>query len=174
MTAIAMPSGFGYSFAPARSQGISGEAEHLEDLLFELRDNRYHSVFLGWRNTLAAEVWEVFKDCSTRGWDGYDAEPITIDTALQCIRMMDLLPDGQFDPEIVPEPDGYIGLEWQNDIGMTMVMSVATSEITFAAILGDKRRSTGVRPISDEIPNEILDMLARYFSMDRSPARSNI
>jgi hypothetical protein len=170
MTAIAIPPGFGYSFASSRGQGVSREADRLQELLIESREDRRYSIILGWRDQLADDVREVLEDCSDAGWDGYHASPINPFSAFQCIRLIELLPEGLLAPDIVPEPDGSIGLEWQNASNATLIVSIGEHQIDFAEIAENKTRTTGVRSFSNEISQDVLDILARHFALERSAA----
>ncbi len=55
---------------------------------------------------------ETYQECSEEGWDGYGARPVTQETYDEAVRFLGALPSWLPTPEIVPEPDGDIGFEW--------------------------------------------------------------
>jgi hypothetical protein len=51
------------------------------------------------------------------GWDGYDALQIPTECIDMAKGLLRLLPSGLASPEVVPNPNGTISLEWENEKG---------------------------------------------------------
>ena len=63
-------------------------------------------------NTL--DVFSEFELYSFAGWDGYDAEPILLETVRASRALYRLLPMDALRPDIAPGADGTIGFEWRS------------------------------------------------------------
>ena len=170
MTAIAMGNLVGYSFALSKGTGVSDEAEQLHKALAEARLQRRNSVVLGWRDVITDSVSQLLDECSDVGWDGYDAVPVNRMSARNCALLAGLLPEGLTEPEVVPEPNGNIGLLWRNDLKISLILSVGEAGIDYAQVVQGKTRTTGSILFANEISQDILDILTRYFMLARSAA----
>jgi hypothetical protein len=129
-----------------------------------LQSHAEQSVALGWRQTLRDQLADVHQEASVRGWDGYDAEPITklaLDTAR---NLIDLMPETMPCPDIVPSPNGEIAFEW--DRGNDYLFSIRTHGrlLVYAGLFGADRKQYGQEPIDQELPRPISTILATYFS----------
>jgi hypothetical protein len=72
-------------------------------------------------------------------------------------------------PEIVPESDGEIAIEWE--LGPFEIFSISIGEqgpVHFAGIFGKNKERHGVEPFEGSIPEEILDYINKLL---RIPAR---
>src|SRR5262249_34608357 len=58
------------------------------------------------------KLWERFSRYGTPNWDGYGADPITLETIRAARKFLKMLPKGLGNPEIAPGSDGIIALEW--------------------------------------------------------------
>lgn len=59
------------------------------------------------------DVLAGYERYSVANWDGYDAEPIALETIAATRTFLSLLPQTFGDPDIAPGSDGTIGLEWR-------------------------------------------------------------
>jgi len=110
---------------------------------------------------------EVFKECSKEDWDGYGAFPITEDAYLETQRLIKSLPLTSFIPmpEITPEPDGSIGIEWSTGNRLIFVASVSgKNEIVYAGIFG-MNKTHGSEYFGDSLPSAIIENLRRMYSI---------
>ncbi len=79
------------------------------------------------KSEITSEIGRVTRDCSKPGWDGYDAEPVSAESARHAIAFVDRLPDGIVLPaEVTPEPDGEISLEWTNPSSAWLSLSFSS------------------------------------------------
>lgn len=108
---------------------------------------------------------EIIVECSAEGWDGYDAAPVSDDAYDEAKRLLESLPLATFPmPEIVPEPDGGIGLEWYKGKRQVFVVSLRRmNEIVYAGLYG-LSRTYGTEYFGTSLPRVIIDNLKRLFS----------
>ena len=105
-----------------------------------------------------------FDECSEEGWDGYDALPITKEAYFEAMKLIKCLPITSFPmPEVAPEPNGEIGLEWF--IGRRQVFNASVSgknEIVYAGLFG-VNKVHGTEYFGDSLPFAILENLKRLY-----------
>ena len=134
MTAIAMPSRI--------SGSASKTADFVAQKIKDIRDMLEESNALGFaaKGTFQ-QLDEVFEECSSEGWDGERAKPISVEV-LRCARgFLSSFPFGMEAPEIGAEPDGAITLEWYRSPNRVISVSIDGSGwLYFAAIIGSRKR----------------------------------
>lgn len=107
-------------------------------------------------------LMETYKECCEENWDGYGAVPISQATCSEAVRFLDALPSWIPAPEIVPEPDGYIGFEWSRGKDWTVVASVdGTNRITYAGLFGTDNKTHGTESFDGSIPKTLVDQILR-------------
>jgi len=149
--------------------GIASESEILEKLLDLFIENLKTTESIGrfseLQNTLD-ELTEILKDCSQDNWDGYNAKPVSIDTYLEAndiIRNLNTSFSNFPMPEILPEPDGDIAFEWNDQWGRSFVFSIDDNKtITYAGIFGPNK-AHGTEIYRGFIPRAIVDYLRRLY-----------
>lgn len=70
-------------------------------------------------------------------WDGYGAEPITPECVAHVRVILATLPEYAPSPEMFPNPNGTITLEWETDKGIASVEVGNTHISSFIEIDGD-------------------------------------
>lgn len=116
---------------------------------------------LGRLSEFLYSIDELCRECSIDGWDGYDSLPITGDACEEAKRFVKSLPANFPMPEIVPEPNGGIGLEWSKGNRLIFVASVSgKNEIIYAGLYGINK-SHGTEYFSDTLPLAIIENLKR-------------
>lgn len=98
-----------------------------------------------------------------KNWDGLEAEPIP-EAAIQEARIfLRKLPSSIPMPEVIPEPDGYLGLEWYANKWLLYVVSFnGTGVLSCSGLIGSER-IYGPRYMDEGIPAEILRNIAKVF-----------
>lgn len=107
----------------------------------------------------------VFMECSEKGWDGYDARPISEAAYIEAGRLIESLPITPLipTPEIVPEPSGEIGLEWSKGRRQVFIASVnGQNEIVYAGLYGTNKIH-GTEYFGDTLPSIIFENLKRLY-----------
>lgn len=109
---------------------------------------------------------EVFMDCSTEGWDGYDASRITEASYIEAMQFIENLPlTSSFPmPEIIPEPSGEIALEWSKGSQKIFVASFSgNNEIIYAGLFG-ANKTHGTEYFGESPPALIIENIMRIYS----------
>lgn len=120
---------------------------------------------LGRLDDVLQSLNEVLEECSEEGWDGYDARPITEEAYLEAKRLIESLPFTSFIPmpEIIPEPNGEIALEWSKGKRLVFVASVSgKNEIVYAGLFGSNK-TNGTEYFGDSLPSIIVENLKRLY-----------
>lgn len=100
--------------------------------------------------TLINEIFETYWLAQDPGWDGYDATPISPIAVNRAIQFLD---SSRFDripvPDVTPEPDGELALEWYGNAGSVFSISFGqTNTISYAGLYADKSKIHGVENIA--------------------------
>jgi hypothetical protein len=131
-----------------------------EDIVSELKK----AETLGHLDEVLQSLNEVFEECSEEGWDGYDALPLTEEAYYATIKLIKSLPVTSFPmPEVTPESNGEIGLEWFR--GKSQVFNASVSgrnEIVYAGLFG-ANKVHGTEYFGDFLPLAILENLKRLY-----------
>lgn len=144
--------------------GFSGESKALDEKFEVMLEHESETVSLGWKRVLKDRLWDTFDRCSTEGWDGADAEPISSVACQGAERFIDLLQDEIIAPEIVAEADGQIALDWQKGRDCIFSIGFEGANVNFAGYFGEARRIRGKEVINDEIPRAISSILEAHFT----------
>jgi len=114
-------------------------------------------ALFGSRNNLIAEIYEMSEECAKENWDGYGAVPISITTIWNTESFIRLLPVSISLPEIAPEPDGSISLDWIPGRYRTFSLSIGESnQLAYAWLEGSERGHGVARFDFQVIPGRIL------------------
>jgi hypothetical protein len=157
MTAIAMPSRI--------SGSASKTADFVAQKIKDIRDMLEESNALGFaaKGTFQ-QLDEVFEECSSEGWDGEQAKPISVEV-LRCARgFLSSFPFGTEAPEIGAEPDGAITLEWYRSPNKVISISINPDGwMYYAALIGTSKRhgaDFSLMGVSDDLV-EIISQVVR-------------
>lgn len=142
--------------------GVSPESRTIQDLLNDARRHARQPISRSWQTFLKDNVREVSKRCAHEGWDGYDASPISTTSALAAVQLIDRLPENLQEPQVVPEPDGEIALEWRSGKDLLFSLTVTGPTLIYAGIIGSNRKY-GEERFFDELPQTIGETLSGYF-----------
>jgi len=113
---------------------------------------------------LREDLTEVWNDCRLRGWDGFDALPVTRPTYRNAIRFLESLPIGCQPPTIGTEPDGHLTFEWYRSANHVLSVSIdPKGYLYYAAILGPNREN-GKEAFFGDAPENILRIIRRVCS----------
>ena len=115
------------------------------------------------RGIVLSRVQALVAECAMLGWDGNGAEPISQDAAILVAKFIRALPEGSPLPELAPEPDGSISLDWIETPSRLLSVSVGISDRLACAWIDDGKRGSYVAPFGGHtIPPEILEHLKRF------------
>ncbi len=110
--------------------------------------------------SIVGEIDAVAADCSTENWNGENSEPIGDKTVANAKKFVSLFPDDIPLPDVVPEPDGSIGFEWDFDRDHWMIVSVdEEGSIYYAAKFDEHSKSDGKIDFNTEKIALVFNML---------------
>jgi len=143
--------------------GLSQESRDIEAEIREIRQKRRELITFSWRESLRDELADVIQSCSTAGWDGYDAEPVSAESEIAALQLIESLPEYILSPDVVPEPSGGIALEWRTDDRKHFTLSVSGTSLVYAGVFGGSCKKYGEEPFFDVLPATIVAILTHYF-----------
>lgn len=153
---------------PSSSPGSSEASERISDY-FRQAKNQAHAAASTLQSRSAVLLARLAHECGVAGWDGYDAAPISVATCDRVQAFIDALPCWMPTPEIVPETDGEIAVEW--DLSPNRIFSVSIGEqgpLHFAGLFGPNKERHGVEPFEDSVPEDIFSYISQLL---HAPAR---
>ncbi len=87
------------------------------------------------------QLYEIFRECSSEGWDGERAKPISVEVFQCAKRFLNSFPLGMEAPEVGAEPDGAITLEWYRSPNKVISISINPDGwMYYAALIGTSKR----------------------------------
>ena len=106
---------------------------------------------------MVSKLNAVFKLARKEGWDDDGAAPITDSVFFNATKLLAAMPLDLPLPELVPDNDGYLELEWYDgDSGRNCSLYVTdTNLMLFAAYYDDDERLSGRFNFSGEIPERV-------------------
>lgn len=145
--------------------GFSADFARLNDILRKDFSAIRRAETLGQQDDTLQSLNEIVEECSEPGWDGYDALPIREEAYLEARRLIRSLPTTSFIPmpEITPEPNGEIALEWSKGTRQIFIASMrGNNEITYAGLFG-VNKTHGIEYFGDALPSVLLENLKRLY-----------
>lgn len=157
------------------SGAVSEESQAVRNLLGAILASAEKSQALfGQKAAVISQVWRLVNECAGPGWDGAGAEPVDRFAAFRAIEFIRALPPAVPLPEIAPEPDGSISLDWiRSRNALFSLTVVAGSRLAYAWLDGSDRGHAVVRFDGETIPARILegvDAVMRHASAAVGPA----
>ena len=146
------------SYSTGSSEASRKLQKLYEDTVVSLRKSVTWN-YLG--NSLDA-LRETYEECAAGNWDGYGALPISQTTYDEALRFINALPSWLPTPEIVPEPSGDIGFEWNFGKNRVLAASVnGTNRIAYAGLLGTGNKAHGTEVFDGSIPQALIEHISR-------------
>lgn len=107
---------------------------------------------------------ETYRECSKSNWDGYGAAPLSEAAYQEAKIFLNSFPLWLPLPEIVPEPTGDIGFEWNVGKNRIFVASVnGTHVIAYAGILGKGNKTHGTEIFDGSTPEKLIQNIKRIY-----------
>jgi len=169
MNAVAHPRSFYIRQTfPVQSNTASALGDELRKLVL-VATSHARNTATDWRTLTRALIEEVALECQSPGWDGYAAQPISMNAKADAQRLVDSLPFGLAPPDTIPDPDGEIALSWDLGPGHVFTVSIgASGTVSYAGLLGGGVKRHGMEPFKATVPKAILEAIEELY--DRSPA----
>jgi hypothetical protein len=142
---------------------VSAEAEAIQASLRAVMEAMEQSfVLFGAKAAAISNVREVVISHAERGWDGDDGLAVSPIAALLTEAFIRALPSDVAMPEISPEPDGALSLDWIQSRSRVFTISIGlTDQLPYAWIDGTDRGHGVARFDFRTIPARILDGIRR-------------
>jgi len=148
--------------AKPSAEGFSEDSAFLRERFAEAREAREISRY--WNATLdeaLENLAELKQECAKPAWDGCDAQPVGEKTLEHLVAFLQALPENVPVPDLVPEPDGEVAVEWQTGARRIFSVSIGPDErLSYAGLLGANRWH-GVDQFFGNMPSEIIRGIAR-------------
>jgi hypothetical protein len=148
-----------------RGSRASSEASRTVRSEFEDAKRHARSAASALQSQAYSKLAGIMSQCAVRGWDGYEAMAITPATYARVEAFIDDLPSSLPAPDIVPEADGDVAIEW--DFGPQYVFSISIGEagfLNFAGQFGPGVERHGVDPFDGVVSEEILGYIRKLNS----------
>ena len=105
---------------------------------------------------------KLAQECGKAGWDGLAAEAISIHTIVRAADFLCSLPQWMCAPDLVPEADGNLAIEWYFGPHRSFSVSInSEGPVHYAGLFGGEEEIHGVAPFVGQIPQSIVQLLAR-------------
>lgn len=140
---------------------VSLEGRFVVQSEFDIQSRTEASVALfGEKEQVMSTIYETAVDCRIADWDGYGALPLSSKSVAYGIQFVRLLPDNTPMPEVSPEPDGMLALDWAASKSRRLSVSFCDSErIAYAWLDGSDRGHATARFDGQAIPQRVLDAI---------------
>ena len=117
------------------------------------------------QSALAPELLQIAHECDQAGWDGYGAKPISKVTCERVAQFVDLLPTWMETPEVSPEPDGEIAIEWYRPNGAVFSISIGEfGPVNYAGLFGRDQEVHGVEQFLGEVPSRLVRLISEFLA----------
>ncbi len=142
------------------SRGNSETAQYLNNAS---QSNSQHFQQLASLSKQSAyeELINIWEECKTDNWDGYNALPIQKQTFKNTYSFIKSLPLGYTLPSVGVEPDGHLTLEWYKHPRWTISISISPEGILYYAALFGNSDVRGSEIFSWEISRNLFDLIQR-------------
>ena len=109
-----------------------------------------------------SELGRLENECSEPGWDGFNGRPIAALTVVRARTFLCALPSWMTAPDVVPESDGNIAIEWYFGPHRSFSVSLGSDgPVHYAGLFGGEEEIHGAAPFLGQIPQSIVQLLAR-------------
>ena len=112
------------------------------------------------------EIREAWKENQDPSWDGYGAKPISEKAAESALEFVHLLHAEIAKPDVVPESDGAMGLEWRHKDKILVLSFLPNGSFTFAGHFPNNDKVHGSGKFEGEVPAVVETLLDEYFCED--------
>lgn len=149
--AIAIPNTF--LFLRERYEPVSKDSEDVQKD-WASRKNYVQASASDWGPLVDGALRCIRDECSSTNWDGEDGKPVsrrTIELTRKIVEaIFASLPLSTPPPDLVPESDGEISVNWVLDAKRMFALSIGEHEkLNFAGQFGDKGALHGWTPVDE-------------------------
>jgi len=144
------------------SRAVSDTAAYIATESEKNRDSFMKSLVLGQSlHKSIHDLQAVATECSSSGWDGYNADPVSADTYGLASQFLKVLPSYSQPTSVGAEPDGHITLEWYHSQRRLLSLSISPEGMLYYAALFGTSKQYGSEPFLGSVPQPIINMIHR-------------
>ena len=111
-------------------------------------------------NAATAQIRTLLAECAEPGWYGYGGQPLSEDAAQVATNLLRALPEDIGLPELAPESDGAIALDWSCSQNRLVSVSAGAGPRLAYAWLDGSEKGHGVAVFDGErFPPGILEVI---------------
>lgn len=176
--AIALPDAIGFdrTYLPASRDGL--DVARWQEKVLQFRAG----TAVDWLSVIYASISEIAEQCGTPDWDGSGSVPVAPKTRLYAQELAAalalIMPAGTPPPDILPEADGDISLDWSVRKDRVFSLSVGPhGKVSYSGLFGSGGSAHGWEPLGpdvggtlESVATEIAKHLRRLY---RDTARSS-
>ena len=141
-----------------RTIGSTTTANYIEKINQSNSQHFSQSVVLG-KQQAYNELIELWNECKSPDWDGYDALPVLEKTFNKTWAVIEALPLTCPLPSLGAEPDGHITLEWYRHPRWIFSISVSPEGYLYYAALLGENSTNGSELFLGTISTTILNLI---------------
>lgn len=164
-------SGQGVPLVAHSGSAVSDESRAVRNAVKTVLESveRSHVLF-GGKARAIAQVWALVNECAETGWDCDGSVPVDRVAAFRAADVIRSLPPGVPLPEVAPEPDGAISLDWIRSRNNLLSLSVGAGDrLAFAWLDGSDKGHGVVRFDGQSIPKRILQGIEEIMRHGAAP-----
>lgn len=151
--------GYAALYATVRAgSAVSPEAEAVRNAASAMVESTEESLALFGAKAIAiSQLRDLANECASEDWDGNGAYPIHPIAVLLVREFLRALPEDIPLPELAPEPDGSISLDWIQSRTRLFSLSIGTRQrLAYAWLDGSDKGHAVSRFDREQIPARIL------------------
>jgi hypothetical protein len=108
-----------------------------------------------------ADLARVAHECANERWDGYNAKAISVATCERVRAFLSDLPVWMPAPDVVPEADGEVAIEWYVAPNQTLSISIGEAgPLHYAGLFGNNEEQHGVAQFIGSVPERISQLIS--------------
>ena len=140
---------------------VSSEAimvQQAASAVMEMAD-RSQALF-GEKAATISRLIALAHECNEPAWDGIDASPVNPIAVMTAEAFLRVIPDNLPMPELAPEPDGAISLDWiQSNTRLFSLSIGSNNRMAYAWLDGSDKGHAVARFDGQHVPPRILDSI---------------
>ena len=104
----------------------------------------------------------IGKDCRLENWDGFEAAPISTKAISNVRKILESIAPNLAVPEVSPQPDGFIDLEWYVSNNFIFEISIGAEPMIYYAGNFHGKKISGREKLGSSLSEEIENFLKRF------------
>lgn len=131
-----------------------------------IKDMERSQILFGKKAVVISELWELADECGEDEWDGEGACALDFTAVQNAENFVRVFPDNLPAPDVSPEPDGSISLDWIVSRHRLFSLSIgAGNRLAFAWLDGSDTGHGVARFDGTTVPVRILDGIRALFGI---------